>query len=346
MAADLYGEDMIYRNLGHTGVKVSPLCLGCFNFGTRIPSETASALIALAIDKGINFFDTASSYGPGHSESVLGEAVAVSGKRDRLILASKCFFPTDESDVNARGNSRRHIIQECEASLRRLKTDWIDIYYLHRPDPETTIDESLRALEDLIRAGKIRYSGTSTFPAWKIVDAMYRAKISCLTPISVEQPPYNLLDRRIERELVPMAQENGIGLVCWSPLARGFLTGRYTMEGKTGETSSRFAQGVANADMHYSPTVFEVIQVIECIAKQHQCSIAEVALAWTMAQPAISSVIFGASCLDQMHTALGSMSISLTAADFSEIDKVAKPGRALVPYYESCFAPTQRPSHN
>src|SRR5579862_496348 len=223
---------MNYRQFGRTGVKVSELCLGCMMFGGKTGPEDSYAIIDRALDAGINSVDTANVYSRGRSEEVTGQALKRNGKRERVFLATKVHGTMDENDPNMQGTSRRHIIDQCEASLRRLQTDYIDLYQLHRPRPEIAIDETLRALDDLVRAGKVRYIGTSTFAAWQVVEALWAAKEYGLNRFVSEQPPYHILDRRIERELVPMARTYGIGLIPWSPLASGKLTGKY----KRGET--------------------------------------------------------------------------------------------------------------
>src|SRR5438105_4270000 len=231
---------MEYRQLGRTGVQVSSLCLGCMMFGRRTSPEDSESIIDRALDDGINFLDTANVYSRGRSEEITGAALKKSGQRQRVVLATKVHGQMADDDPNAAGNSRRHIVAECEASLRRLQTDYIDLYQLHRPEPKTPIDETLRALDDLIRAGKVRYIGTSTFGAWQVVEALWVSKELVLNRFVSEQPPYNILDRRIERELVPMAQTFGLGLVPWSPVAGGLLTGKYRRGSATPE-DSRYA---------------------------------------------------------------------------------------------------------
>jgi aryl-alcohol dehydrogenase-like predicted oxidoreductase len=201
---------MEYRLLGRTGVKVSVLCLGCMMFGGRTTPEDSATIIDTAIDAGINFLDTANVYSRGRSEEVTGEALKRNGKRGRIVLATKVHGTMADDDPNMEGNSRRHIIQQAEASLRRLQTDYIDLYQIHRPQSDIPIDETLRALDDLIRAGKVRYAGTSTYAAWQLVDSFWLSKELGLNRFVCEQPPYNLLDRRIERELVPMARKHAI----------------------------------------------------------------------------------------------------------------------------------------
>ena len=218
-----------YRSLGRTGVQVSALCLGCMNFGGRTSEADSIEIINQAIDAGINFVDTANVYGydstnfpagEGKSEEIVGKALKQNGQRQRIVLATKAHFAMSD-DPNAQGNSRRHIIEQCEASLRRLQTDTIDLYQLHHPSNDVPVDETLRALDDLIRAGKVRYIGSSAFAAWQIVESLWVSKEYGLNRFVCEQPPYHLLDRRIERELVPMAQTYGIALIPFSPLAGG-----------------------------------------------------------------------------------------------------------------------------
>ena len=208
-------------------MKVSALCLGCMMFGGKTSPEDSYAIIDRAIDAGINFLDTANVYTRGRSEEVTGEALKRNGKRGRIVLATKVHGVMADDDPNMSGNSRRHIIQQCEASLKRLQTDWIDLYQIHRPQSSIPIDETLRALDDLIRAGKVRYIGTTTFAAWQLMESLMISRELGLNRFVCEQPPYNLLDRRIERELIPFAQTYGFGLIPWSPLAGGLLTGKY-----------------------------------------------------------------------------------------------------------------------
>ena len=226
---------MEYLQLGRTGVKVSPLCLGAMNFGGRTDEEAAAAILNSALERGINFIDTANVYGHdpanfevgrGRSEEIIGRTLKDNGKRSQIVLATKAFFPMS-GDPNAQGSSRRHLIEQCEALLRRLQTDVIDLYQLHHPTNDIPIDETLRALDDLIRSGKVRYVGTSSFAAWQIVESLWVSKEWHLNRFSCEQPVYNLLDRRIERELIPMAQTFGLAIIPWSPTAGGLLTGNY-----------------------------------------------------------------------------------------------------------------------
>ncbi len=217
---------MEFRNLGRTGVPVSYLCLGCMNFGFPTPEEEASAIIDAALEQGINFLDTANVYNRGRSEEIVGAALRRNGRRDQVVLATKVHARMDDNDILAAGNNRRHIIQQCEASLRRLQTDYIDLYQIHRPESAVPLDETLRALDDLIRAGKVRYIGTSTYPAWQIMESFWMARELGTNRFVTEQPPYHLLDRSIERELIPLAQTYGLAILPWSPLARGLSVGK------------------------------------------------------------------------------------------------------------------------
>jgi len=252
-----------YRNLGRTGVKVSEICLGCMMFGGRTNQEDSADIIDRAIDEGVNFLDTANVYSTGASEEAVGKTLKRNGKRDAIVLATKVHGVMDEEDPNASGNHRRHIIEQCEASLRRLQVDYIDLYQIHRPSPDVPIDETLRALDDLIRAGKVRYVGTSTYAAWQLVEALWAAKELGLNRFVSEQPPYHLLDRRIERELVPFAQTYGVALIPWSPLAGGFLTGKYSRDESQSPEDSRY--GIQPRRMgrnHFTEESFDVLEAV------------------------------------------------------------------------------------
>ncbi|MFA6484047.1 MAG: aldo/keto reductase, partial [Bacteroidales bacterium] len=217
---------MEYRTLGRTGVRISPLVLGTDNFANPTPEAEAIFIIDLAIESGINLIDTSNSYAGGESERIIGKALKASGNRDQVLIATKAHYPTG-TGPNDRGNSRLHLIKACEDSLKRLQTDHIDLYQIHRPDFDIPQEETLSALNDLVRSGKVRYIGSSTAPAWKVMEALMISEIKGFAKFASEQPPYNLLDRRIENELIPMCRANGLGLITWSPLAMGMLTGRY-----------------------------------------------------------------------------------------------------------------------
>src|ERR671917_287103 len=334
------GGVMEYRSLGRTGVKVSELCLGCMMFGGRTGEEDSFGIIDRAIDAGVNFLDTANVYSTGASEEVVGKALERNGKRDSIVLATKVHGVMDESDPNAGGNHRRHIIEQCEASLRRLKVDHVDLYQVHRPSSEVPIDETLRALDDLIRAGKVRYVGTSTYAAWQLVEALWAAKELGLNRFVTEQPPYHLLDRRIERELVPFAQTYGVALIPWSPLAGGFLTGKYDRDESQSPKDSRYGLEPRRLGRnHFTNESFKVLEVVQAIASEKGCTPGRVALAWCKDQPGVTSAIIGPRTTEQLEDNLGAAEVSLNDEDRERLDAVAPPGRAKVPYYGADFGP-------
>lgn len=330
---------MEYRPLGRTGVQVTSLCLGCMMFGRRTDADESTTIIDRALDAGINFLDTANVYARGQSEEITGAALKRNGKRQRVILATKVHGRMADDDPNAFGNSRRHIIEQCEASLKRLQTDYIDLYQIHRPESDTPIDETLRALDDLIRSGKVRYIGTSTFGAWQIVESLWVAKELGLNRFVSEQPPYNILDRRIERELVPMAQTFGIGLIPWSPIAGGLLSGKYH-RGEPPPAGTRFADPASpNRERRLRDSVFDVVEQVERIAQSKDCTMVQLSLAWVMAQPGITSPIIGPRTLGQLEEYLGAPAVTLTDADRQHIDALVEPGGMVSPHYEADFGP-------
>ena len=331
---------MEYRDFGRTGMKVSPLCLGCMNFGRRTTPEDSYDIIDRALDAGINFLDTANVYSRGRSEEITGEALKRNGGRSRIVLATKVHGRMDDDDPNAAGTSRRHIIEQCEASLRRLQTDYIDIYQMHRPRPEIAIDETLRALDDLVRSGKVRYIGTSTFAAWQVVESLWAAKELGLNRFVSEQPPYHILDRRIERELIPVAQTFGIGLIPWSPLAGGLLTGKYT-RGQAAPEGSRYANAANEARLarRYTESVFDVVESLVPLAEAKDCTLSQFALAWCVDQPGVTSPIIGPRTMEQLEDNLGALEVDVTAEDRQRIDELVPPGRMVSPFYEADFGP-------
>lgn len=333
---------MQYRSLGRTGVQVSPLCLGCMMFGGKTTPEDSYAIIDRAIDAGINFLDTANVYSRGRSEEVTGDALKRNGKRDRVILATKVHGKMAEDNPNAQGNSRRHIIEQCDASLKRLQTDYIDLYQIHRPQSDIPIDETLRALDDLIRAGKVRYIGTSTYAAWQIIESLWVSKELGLHRFVSDQPPYNLLDRRIERELLPMCRTYGIGIIPWSPLAGGLLTGKYSRTSPP-PADSRFANAGSNPMMQrrMNEQSLEVVDQLRPLAEAKGCSLSQFALAWVMNQPGVTSPIIGPRTMDQLEDNLKALDVTITGEDHKAIDEIVPPGRMVSPYYEADFGPHQ-----
>ncbi len=333
---------MDYRLFGRTGVSVSPLCLGCMMFGGKTSAEDSYAIIDRAIEGGINFLDTANVYSRGQSEIVTGEALKRNGKRHQIVLATKVHGRMDDEDVNMAGSSRRHIIDQCDASLKRLQTDYIDLYQIHRPRSDTPIDETLRALDDLIRAGKVRYIGTSTFAAWQVMESLWISKELGLNRFVSEQPPYHILDRRIERELIPLAQTYGVAIIPWSPLAGGLLTGKYGRNTKPPE-DSRFADVANNPRLQARMTadLFDVVDGLQPLADAKGCTVAQLALAWCMHQPGVTSPIIGPRTMEQLEDNLGALQVEITAEDRATIDSLVLPGRMVSPFYEADFGPHQ-----
>lgn len=326
---------MDYRPLGRTGIRVSPLCLGAMMFGGKTSPADSAAIIDRALDAGINFIDTANVYNQGRSEEAVGEALQRNGRRSQVILATKVHGRMGD-DPNAMGNTRRHIIEQCEASLRRLKTDWIDLYQVHRPQPDVPIDETLRALDDLVRSGKVRYIGSSTFAAWQLVESLWVAKEYGLERFVCEQPPYNLLDRRIERELLPMAQSYGFGIIPWSPLAGGLLTGKYRRNAPPPE-DSRYANLDANPlyRRRMNDAIWDVIEPLDTLAQEKGTTLSRLALAWCIHQPGVTSPIIGPRTMEQLEDNLGALEVTITDEDRKAIDRIIPPGTHVAPYYEA-----------
>jgi aryl-alcohol dehydrogenase-like predicted oxidoreductase len=331
---------MEYRSLGRTGTKVSVLCLGCMMFGGRTEPENSYAIIDRALEAGINFLDTANVYSRGRSEEVTGEALKRNGKRHQIVLATKVHGRMGDDDPNSSGNGRRHIIEQCEASLKRLQTDYIDLYQIHRPQSDIPIDETLRALDDLIRAGKVRYIGSSTFAAWQVVESLWSAKELGLNRFVCEQPPYNLLDRRIERGLLPMARTYGIGIIPWSPLGGGLLTGKYRRDTPDPE-EGRYSDVDDRPWMQRRKTdaVYDVVEALEPLANDKGCSLAQYALAWCAGQPGVTSPIIGPRTMEQLEDNLGALDVTLDDQERATIDEIVPPGSMFAPFYEADFGP-------
>ncbi len=323
---------MTYRVLGRTGVRVSPLCLGTLNFGGPTSDNDAARIVAAAIDAGMNLIDTADSYHGGRSEEAVGKALA--GRRDRVVLATKVHFPTG-SGPNDGGNSRLHVLRACDDSLRRLKTDWIDLYQVHRPSPEIPIEETLGALTDLVRAGKVRYVGCSTHPAWMVMEALAASERLGLARYVSEQPPYNLLDRRIENELVPLALRYNLALLPWAPIAQGVLAGRYQM-GQAVPADSRAAR---QPDSIYSrrvtPRGVEAGERFATLAREHGLTPGQFALLWCKDQPAVTSPIVGPRTLEQLQDVLPVLEMTLTDEQRAACDTINPPGTAIVNFHNT-----------
>ncbi len=331
---------MEYRSLGRTGVQVSPICLGCWMFGGKASREESAAIIDQSIDMGVNFLDTANAYQRGLSEEYVGETLSKNGKRQRIVLATKVHFRVSEHDPNAFGNSRRHILEQCEISLRRLRTDYIDLYQIHRPQSDVPIDETLQALDDLIRAGKVRYVGTSNFAAWQLMESLWASKELSLNRFVSEQPAYNLLDRRAERELLRMAQTYDVAILPWSPLAGGLLTGKYR-RGMARPSDSRFVN--AENDPLLGPRLharaLEVCEALDPLAQEKSCTLSQLSLAWCACQPGVTSPIIGPRTVAQLEDNLGALEVELSQDDLGRIDSAVPPGRMISPFYEADFGP-------
>ena len=323
---------MELRNLGRTGVKVSPLCLGAMNFGGPTAEEESMQIIQHALDGGINFIDTANVYNAGESERIVGKALKDNGKRDQIVLATKVHGDTGEGP-NERGNSRYHIVKACEDSLSRLQTDHIDLYQLHRPALDMPQDEALRALDDLVHQGKVLYIGCSTHPAWMVMEGLATSEKMNLARFVSEQPPYNLLDRRIENELVPLALKYNLALLPWSPLAGGILAGRYD-QGDIPEGSRADRAGQMFRDRVSSRGV-EVARQLGQMAKEKGITTAQLALLWCMVQPGVTSPITGPRTLEHIQSFIAVMEMTLSGEDLQKIDALVHPGNAVADFHNS-----------
>jgi len=334
---------MEYRPLGRTGVQVSQICLGTMMFGGRTDKPESIRIIDHALDTGINFVDTADVYAGNESERIVGEALAADGKRRNTILATKFHFPQGD-DRNARGSSRRHVIDACDASLQRLRTDWIDLYQMHRPNAEVPIDETLRALDDLIRAGKVRYIGSSMFSGWRIVESLWVARELGLNRFVSEQPAYHLLDRTIEREVIPAAQSFGLAILPWGPLCGGLLTGKYHRD--QGVADGRWQGGKDNFNREATDTAWDVLDVLRTMAADKGCSVSQIALAWCGAQPGVTAPIIGPRTFEQAADNLGAVDVHLDPADLERLDALVPPRSAAVRYYDGAGFADFRTHHH
>jgi len=323
---------MEYRLLGRTGVKVSPLCLGAWNFGDPTPESEAVRMIHKAMEGGINIIDTADEYIAGESERIVGKALA-GGRRKRVILATKFHFQMSQ-DVNDQGNSRHHIMNAVEASLNRLQTDWIDLYQVHRPVFDVPQDETLRALDDLVRQGKVRYIGCSTFPAWMVMEGIAISERYGWVRYVTEQPPYNLLDRRIENELVPLALRYNIGLLTWSPLATGVLAGRYQHPARTPEDSRASRIGGYLAERVTAAGIAAAGHVAE-LAQRCSLTSSQLALLWAKDQPAVTSTIIGPRTEAHLDDALPVLDLKLDPEIARAMDQIVPPGSAVADFHNT-----------
>ena len=314
---------MEYKNLGRSGLQVPVVGLGCNNFGRRCDQGATSAVVDKALELGVTFFDTADIYGPGGlSEEYLG--VALQGKRREAIIATKFGGPMGEGPLWG-GGSRRYIFDAVDASLRRLQTDYIDLYQIHFPDGKTPIEETLRALDDLVRQGKVRYFGCSNFTGWQVVEAQWIAKTEHFSPLVSAQNQYNLLDRRIERELVPACDAYGLGVLPYFPLASGFLTGKYR-QGEAAPEGTRLAAAGGMADRVLTEGNFQTLAKLEAFTESAGHSMVELAIGWLASQPHVSSVIAGATKPEQVEQNVRAAEWKLTVEELAEVDQITRRG--------------------
>jgi len=324
---------MEYRSLGRTGVKISALCLGTDNFGNPTSESESIAIINRALDASINLIDTSNIYANGESERIIGRALEQNGRRQQVLIATKAHYPVGPGP-NDRGNSRLHLISACDQSLRRLKTDYIDLYQLHRPSFDIPIDETLSALTDLVRQGKVRYIGSSTAPAWKVMESLMVSEINGYARFISEQPPYNLLDRRIENELVPLSQAYGLGLLPWSPLAMGLLAGRYSEASVYPADSRASLRGSIYADRITARAILVGNKFVE-LAQSFGISPAQLAVLWVKDQPGITAPLIGPRTLEQLEHLLPVVQMNLDEVLRAACDELVPPGSAVANFHNS-----------
>jgi aryl-alcohol dehydrogenase-like predicted oxidoreductase len=316
---------MQYRTLGRTGVQVSTLVLGAMNFGAigRTTQEQATAIVDAAIEAGINLIDTADAYSGGHSEEMVGKAIA--GRRDDLVLATKAFLPMGE-ERNRRGSSRRWLVSALDDSLRRLGVDHVDLYQVHRWDPTTSDDETLSALADLQRAGKIRYYGSSTFPAYRIVEAQWAAREHHLRPYVTEQPPYSVLQRGIEADVLPVTQQYGLGVLVWSPLASGWLSGAVRAGQEISTNRSTMRPQMFDMDVASNRAKLDAVEQLVAIADEAGLTLIQLALGFATAHPGVTAAIVGPRTPEHLAAQLAAADTVLPGDVLDAIDAIVAPG--------------------
>ena len=323
---------MEYQNLGKSGLKVSRICLGTMTYGSTkwrdwvLDEEQSRPFIKRAIELGINFFDTADAYSLGVSEEIVGRALKDFARRDEIVIATKVFFAMGDKP-NQGGLSRVHIMNAIDDSLRRLGTDYIDLYQIHRWDPDTPIEETLEALHDVVKSGKVRYIGASSMYAWQFSKSLYLADINGWTRFVAMQNHYNLIYREEEREMLPLCLSEGIGVIPWSPLARGFLSGNRSRD-DWGDTRRAKSDGFAH-DMYYQDSDFEVVERVKDLAKQRGVTPSQIALAWLLHQPAVTSPIIGASKMDHLEQDVAAIEIQLSNEELDLLEVPYQPHPVL-----------------
>ncbi|HHY54244.1 MAG TPA: aldo/keto reductase [Chloroflexi bacterium] len=324
---------MHYRTLGRSGLKLAPLGLGADNFANPLPEATCHAILDCAVTGGVNLIDTSDSYAGGESERIIGRWLAARGRRHTVVIATKVHYPTGPGP-NDRGNSRRHILAACDASLRRLQTDYIDLYQLHRPSPDIPIEETLYALDMLVRAGKVRYIGTTTHPAWQVMEALMVSEQRGWTRLVSEQPPYNLLDRRIENELTPLALKYGLGLLPWGSLAAGLLVGRYQDAAAPPPDSRAALRGGIYAE-RVTPRGIAAGKRFMAMAEAAGISPARLGLLWVKEQPGVVAPLYGPRSVEQLEHALPILEMTLTNELRAACDAINPPGSAVANFHNS-----------
>ncbi|MDQ3700651.1 MAG: aldo/keto reductase [Chloroflexota bacterium] len=319
---------MKIKQLGRTGLKVSEVCLGTMTFGSQADEPTAFAIMDAAERAGVTFFDTADVYpmgaapeDVGNTERIVGAWLKEHGARERIVLATKCRGRTGPGP-NDEGLSRKHVIRACEDSLRRLQTDYIDLYQTHRPDTDTPIEETMRALDDLVRDGKVRYVGSSNYPAWRLADALWTSRLHGLARYECAQPRYNILFRMIEDEVLPLCRAHGVGVIAYNPLAAGMLTGKY-LETREVQPGTRFGlpgRGAMYRQRYWNDAVLDAVQGLQDFFAPRGKSLTHVALAWVLAQSGITSAILGASRPEQLEDSVRAVDVTLDAEELATCD--------------------------
>jgi aryl-alcohol dehydrogenase (NADP+) len=324
---------MNYVNLGRSGLKVSRICLGAMSYGNPawrawiLTEEQGRPFIRRALERGVNFFDTADMYSRGASEEVLGRALRDFAKRDDVVIATKAYYPMSDG-ANDRGLSRKHLLASIDGSLRRLGTDYIDLYQIHRYDPATPIEETLQALHDIVRSGKARYIGASSMASWQFARALYLADRHGWTRFVAMQNHYNLVYREEEREMMPLCREEGIGVIPWSPLARGFLAGNRRAADK-GDTERARTDDFAHR-LYYSDSDFQIVDRVVEVARRRAVSPAQIALAWLLRQDGVTAPIIGATKMEQLDQAMDAVEITLTDDEQRELEELYQPHPVLM----------------
>ncbi|HQV70667.1 MAG TPA: aldo/keto reductase [Thermoflexales bacterium] len=324
---------MNYRPFGRTGLQISPLALGTDNLANPTPEEESLAILDAAVAGGINLIDTSNSYAKGEAERIIGKWLKRRGKRDDVLIATKVFYPTSPN-VNDRGLSRRHIMQACEESLARLGTDYIDVYQTHRPDMSVAMDEILRAMDDLVTQGKVRMFGSTTAPAWWLTESLFTSQMNGWVKFASEQSPYNLLDRRIENELIPMCQRHNLAVLVWSPMAMGMLAGRYASADVPPPDSRAILRGGIYADRITKRGV-EVGNAFAQLARAHGYDPAQLAILWAKDQPGITAPIIGPRTLAQLQNLLPVLGMALSDELRAACDELVAPGSVVCSFFNT-----------